>query len=41
MVCEAIRADALVKHIIDWDCQDMGKFSYPLICPVGKLTTSD
>lgn len=27
MVCEAIRADALVKHIIGQNCQDMGKFS--------------
>src|SRR6266571_4918197 len=27
MVCEAIRADVFVKHIIDQDCQHMGKSS--------------
>ncbi|SRR6266487_3822746 len=27
MVCEAYRTDAPVKHIVDQDCQNMGKFS--------------
>ncbi len=27
MVCEVYRADALVKHIVDQECQDMGKCS--------------
>ena len=27
MVCEAYRADAPVKHIVDQECQDMGKSS--------------
>lgn len=32
-VCEAIRADALVKHIVDQECHYMGKCSLTCFQP--------
>jgi hypothetical protein len=36
MVCEAYRADAPMKHIVDQECQDMGKCSHSQMPQVGS-----